>query len=341
MIGSAVALAAAIAGVLYFWSHDESRASSQTTDDAYVTADWTRLSPRVAGVIDEVLVEDNERVAQGELLATIDDRDFKVAVNEARARVASASAALLSVDAQREQQENIIAQAAATVSADGAALRLAEENAKRYKNLASDGSGTAQEEQAADAHRQIQSATQSKDSAALGAATKQQLILTAQRAQAAAELERAQANLDQAELRLSYTRIVAPVDGTVGQRDIRVGQYVNVGSPVLTLVPLHQTYVEAHFRETQLARIRPKQAVDIRIDSLPGVSLRGHVASIAPATGVSFAPFAPDNATGNFTKVVQRLTVKIALEPEQAATAQLRVGMSAIPTVSTPSGQSL
>jgi membrane fusion protein (multidrug efflux system) len=193
----------------------------------------------------------------------------------------------------------------------------------------------------AEAQQRIQDANRSKDTAVLAASKKQQAILTAQRAQALAEAEQAKAALEAAQLRLSYTRLVAPVDGTVGQRDLRVGQYVNAGIPLLTLVPLHQTYVEAHFRETQLARIRPNQAVGIQIDSLPGVTLRGHVDSIAPATGVSFAAFAPDNATGNFTKVVQRLTVKIALEPDQVAAARLRVGMSVVPTVSTPAGQPL
>lgn len=338
-IGGAFALSAA-AGALYLVSHEESRASSQSTDDAYVTADWTRISPRVPGVIDNVLIEDNQKVSKGQLLVTIDDRDFKVAANEASARVAAAKASLMSIDAQVEQQENVIAQAEASVSADEATLRLAEQNATRYKNLASDGSGTAQEEQAADAQRLIQHANRSKDGAALAAAKKQQLILTALRAQALAEVNRAQASLDLAELRLSYTRIEAPVDGTVGQRDVRVGQFVDSGKPVITVVP-HQTYVEAHFRETQLARIRTHQAVNIKVDSLPGITLRGHVDSISPATGVSFAPFAPDNATGNFTKIVQRLTVKIALDADQAGTAQLRVGMSAIPTISTPKDQSL
>lgn len=136
-------------------------------------------------------------------------------------------------------------------------------------------------------------------------------------------------------LALSYTRIVAPVEGVVGQRTVRVGNYVQVGTPLLAVVPVAKAYVEARFRETQLARIHPGQRATIAIDTLPGVELTGHVESIAPATGVSFAKVAPENATGNFTKITQRLAVRIALEPGQRDAARLRVGMSAVPTVST------
>lgn len=145
--------------------------------------------------------------------------------------------------------------------------------------------------------------------------------------------DRTQAALAVAKLNLSYTRITAPIDGTVSHRSLRQGAFVNTGTPLLALVPLEKVYIEANFRETQLAKILPGQAVAIRIDTVPGVILSGCVASLASASGASFAPVAPQNATGNFTKVVQRIPVRISINPNQEARKQLRVGMSVRPTV--------
>ena len=219
------------------------------------------------------------------------------------------------------------------MKSDEASLELAKANAERYRNLSVDGSGSRQEAQHADTQLKAQQAGLERDKAGVDSARKQISIYEADLEKAVCALERAKASLAFAELNLSYTRITAPIDGTVARRSVREGAFVTIGSPLLAIVPLEKVYIEANFRETQLARIRPGQAVSIRVDTLPGVVLSGCVASLSPASGASFAPVAPQNATGNFTKVVQRLPVRISINPGQAASVQLRVGMSVQPTI--------
>jgi membrane fusion protein (multidrug efflux system) len=332
-IAMAIMLASAAAASLYLYNHDEGRSSEQTTTDAYVTTDSTFVAPKVAGNISSVLVEDNETVHKGQLLAVIDDRDFAVALASAKADVENAQADVARLEASAIQQHSLIQQANAAIVGDIAAVNFAAANSRRYLNLAKDGSGTIQEQQQAESALQIASARQSQDIAARDAAQHQLNVLLAQERQAAATVEKAKAALHAAELNLSYTRIVAPIDGIVGQRTVRTGAYVHVGAPLLAVVPLQQAYVEANFRETQLRHVQPGQAVTIKIDMLSGTVIHGHVNSLAPASGIAFSPIAPDNATGNFTKVVQRLPVKISIDPGQPAASRLRVGMSVVPTV--------
>jgi membrane fusion protein (multidrug efflux system) len=330
---SVVVIALAIGGGFYIVNSHESDASAQSTDDAYVTADSTMVAPRVSGILTSVLVEDNQHVEKGQWLATIDDRDFQVAVDAAHARVAEAQASTAALRASLDQQVSLIAQANAAIGADEASIELARSNETRYKNLSADGSGTTQERQQAKAQLRIQMAMLLRDQAALSAARQQLAILKANVQKSIADTQAAEAALRGAQLQLSYTHIVAAVDGTVGERELRVGKFVNVGEPLLALVPLDQVYIEANFRETQLKRMAKGQAVSIRIDTLPGTILHGHVDSLAPATGLTFSPIAPDNATGNFTKVVQRLNVKITIDAGQQEASQLKVGMSVQPTV--------
>jgi len=311
----------------------EAAASSQSTDDAYVQADFTTVAPQVSGQIAEVLVEDNQWVRAGELLAVIDDRDLRVAIDSAKAEVMSAQAAIDGLRARLLRQETDIRQAEAVVDADDAALILARADLKRYRNLAADGSGTVQALQQAETQLLIKQATREKNSAALQAARQQVDILTADLHKAEATLAQARAGLAAAELNLSYARITAPISGTVAQRNVRIGAYVHTGVPLLSIVPLDKVYVQANFRETQMARVRAGQPVQIRVDALPGVTLEGYVASLGPASGVSFSPIAPHNATGNFTKIVQRLPVKIGLAPGQEAAEKLLVGMSVQPII--------
>lgn len=311
----------------------ESSASNQSTDDAYVQADFTTIAPQVSGTIDRVLIEDNQPVKRGDLLVTIDDRDFVVALDAAKAQVAGAKAGIASLQAQLIRQETVIAQAQAAVAADEAAVKLAEANQKRYRRLAADGSGSVQALQQADAELSIQQASLEKNQAGLKAARQQMEILRADLEQAEAAQAQAQAVQAAAELKLSYTRMTVPIDGTVGQKAVRVGAYVTPGQPLLAIVPLEAVYISANFRETQLARVRAGQAVQIEVDALPGEILTGTVDSVGPASGVSYSTVAPHNATGNFTKIVQRLPVRIRLDPNQPATARLRVGMSVIPTI--------
>ncbi|HEY5929399.1 MAG TPA: HlyD family secretion protein [Burkholderiales bacterium] len=327
-------LAVAIAGILLL-DRPESSAATQSTDDAYVQADFTTVAPQVAGTVTKVWVEDHQAIKAGDLLATVDDRELVVAVDAAKARVASALASIASLQAHLVLQETAIRQAQAAVAADDASLKLAEENQVRYRNLSADGSGTVQALQQAEAQVRIQLASREKNQAGVQAARQRVDILKADLENARAGLEQAQSARSAAELKLSYTRITAPVGGVVGQKSVRNGAFVTVGQPLLAIVPLDKVYVTANFRETQLAHVQAGQAVDIVVDALPGEILKGSVESMGPASGVSYSVIAPHNATGNFTKIVQRLPVRIRIDPGQPTAARLRVGMSVAPRIHT------
>jgi membrane fusion protein (multidrug efflux system) len=302
--------------------------TSETTNDAYVIADFTLVAPRIAGQISEVLVEDNQQVKAGQLLVRIDDRDFKSALMSAEADVEAGKASVANYEAEIARQPSLVDQARATLKSDDASIQFARQNASRYQNLSEAGAGTAQEQQHASSTLAEQLAQQAHDRAAL-VSTEQNLdVLRTQRNQAAGALARAEAALVQAKLNLSYTEIPAPVDGKVGRRSVRVGAFVTTGTPLLAIVPLSEAYVVANFQENQLTHMRPGQSVRIKVDTFPGIVIRGHVDSLAPATGLSFSPIEPDNATGNFTKVVQRVPVKITIDRGQQAAAALSVGLS-------------
>ena len=312
----------------------------QSTNDAFVSADFTLVAPRVAGFIKEVLVEDNQRVQAGQLLALIDDRDFRAAAQAADADTLVARAQLQNARATLERQASVIAQAQATVVAAKAEQAFAEHELNRYNHLAGVGAGTVQNAQQARTRIDQAGARLAHATAVLAAERRQVEILTAQRDAAEGGLKRAQAALEMASFQLSYTRIVAPVDGMVGERAVRVGAYVTPGSKILAVVPLAQAYVLGNFQETQLTDVQPGQDVVVRVDSLGGEALTGRVQSIAPATGVTFAAVKPDNATGNFTKVVQRIPVKIILAPGQPLAQRWRVGMSVEASIDTTHSQS-
>ena len=326
-------LAITVIAALFHINRPESASNFQSTNNAYVRADYTQVSPQVSGRIAQVLVEENQRVTSGQVLALIDDRDFVIALEHARARILSAPAVIDSLSAQSARQESEISRAEATVTADRAALRLAQAELARYRNLAADGSGTVQALQQAQAQATIHGANLEKDRAAHQAALRQLDIYRAESRKAQATLAQMKAEEASAELNLSYTRIVAPIAGSVGQRALRVGAFVATGKPVAAIVPLDEVYIEANYRETQLARVRLGQPVKISVDALPGVTLHGSVDSLAPASNASYAPLGPQNATGNFTKIVQRLTARIRLDPNQPDAARLRVGMSVEPEI--------
>ncbi|MET1068507.1 MAG: HlyD family secretion protein [Pseudomonas prosekii] len=309
----------------------------QTTNDAFVSADFTLVVPRVAGFIKEVLVEDNQQVTAGQLLALIDDRDLHAAAQAADAETLVARAQLQNSLATLERQTSVIAQAQATVVSANAEMVFAEHELNRYNHLAGVGAGTVQNAQQARTRIDQASARLAMATALLMAERKQVEILAAQRDAAAGGFKRAQAALEIANFELSYTRIVAPQDGMIGERAVRVGAYVVPGSKLLAVVPLRHAYVVANFQETQLTDVHPGQRVQVRVDTFGGESLRGRVESIAPATGVTFASIKPDNATGNFTKVVQRIPVRIVLDPQQPLAERLRVGMSVEARIDTAS----
>jgi membrane fusion protein (multidrug efflux system) len=312
----------------WFATRHRTGSGSESTNDAYVAADFTLVSPRVAGQILEVRVADNEQVKAGQLLVRIDDRDFRAALMSAQADVVAGAASVANYEAEIARHPSLVNQARATLRSDRAGIDFARANASRYQNLSVSGAGTTQEQQQASSTLAQQIAQESRDQAALSTTEQNLDVLRTQRDRAAGALSRAQAVLEQAKLNLSYTEIVAPIDGKVGRRSARVGAFITPGAPLLAVVPLAEAYVVANFQENQLTRMRAGDIVRITIDTFPGEVIRGRVDSLAPATGVSFAPIAPDNATGNFTKVVQRVPVKIAIDPGQKAASALTVGLS-------------
>ena len=334
---SAVALALGVAGAADFGHYYLSTGRYlETTDDAYVKADSTIVAPKVSGYLAEVLVADNEPVKAGQLLARIDDRDFRAALDQARADVAVADAAVHNLDAQIELQQPIIKQQAAEVDAAEANLKFAQQERTRYDDLMKSGSGTVQRAQQTDAALRAQTAQLLQGKAGLDAANKKIEVLSTERAKADAQLAHARAVEQQATLNLSHTQITAAVEGTVGARSLRVGQYVQAGTQLMAVVPLDAVYVVANFKETQLTHVRNGQPVELRVDSFHSTKLKGHVDSLSPASGLEFALLPPDNATGNFTKIVQRVPVKIVLD-DASLKGLLRPGMSAEPTVDTKS----
>ena len=335
LTGAAIA---ALAGAAWYgWDYWTVGQYLVSTDDAYVKADNTTIAPKVSGYLQQVLVKDNERVATGQVLARIDDRDFLVALDQARADVTAAEAAITSKRAQLDVQQAVIDAAKATLDVDIAAQTFSRQENKRYSDLAATGYGSIQNAQNAQARDAGAAATIERDKANLASALKQVELLKAEIAQAIAAASRANAVRRQAELNLGYTTITAPIDGVVGNRTLRVGQYVQAGTQLMSVVPAHGAYVVANYKETQLTNVREGQAVEIEVDMFPGERVRGHVDSIAPASGQEFALLPPDNATGNFTKVVQRIPVRIALDSDSNARIELRPGMSVIPTIATRS----
>src|ERR1700704_6392599 len=335
MAGAAVAVLAGAAW--YGWDYWTVGQYLVSTDDAYVKADSTTVAPKVSGYLREVLVGDNERVKAGQVLARVDERDFKVALDQAKSDVAAANAAIASKQAQLEVQQAVIDAAKATVDVDRATLTFAAQENKRYTDLASSGYGSVQNAQQAQSHIAGAQAAFQRDTANLASALKQVDLLKAEIAQATAALARASATQSQAELNLGYTTIVAPIDGIIGNRSLRIGQFVQAGTQLMSVVPVSGAYVVANFKETQLTAVREGQPVEIAVDMFPGQVVHGRVDSIAPASGQEFALLPPDNATGNFTKVVQRIPVKIALNRDSNAPVELRPGMSVIPTIGTRS----
>ncbi len=299
----------------------------QRTDDAYVTAHIATVAPRVAGQVAEVAVGDNQPVRAGQLLLRLDDRDQRAAVDQAQAALASDQARVAEAQAQLARQPAVIDQARSQVASVSAHLQLSATDARRFANLARTGAGTAQQSQQSFTARRQDEAQLAGARADVRAQTRQLDALRATVAAAGARVAADAAQLAQARLNLGYTRVAAPVDGVVDQRQTQVGDYVAVGAPVMTVVPLGGVYVLANFRELALRHMRPGQHARIHLDAYD-VDLDGIVDSVAPASGASYSPLPPNNATGNFTKIVQRLPVKIVFAPGQRLALLARVGMS-------------
>jgi membrane fusion protein (multidrug efflux system) len=299
-----------------------------STDDAYVGGDVTVIAPKVAGFIVEVAVTDNQAVHAADLLVKLDDRDYRAALAKAAAAVAGQEATLANLDATRSLQDSMIAQAEAEVAAAEAEVARSRFDVMRYNRLASDQYASLQRFQQADADNKKAIAAVEKARAALAAARRRLDVIDTQKQQTRAALDQAIAERDMAQLNLGYTELRAPIDGVVGNRSARNGAYAMVGAQLISLVPAHGLWVDANFKESQLAHIRPGLAASIEADVLPGRVFRGHVASLAPATGAQFSVLPPENATGNFTKIVQRVPVRIQLDDSASTLDILRPGLS-------------
>ena len=341
VIGALVLIAAVIFGI-YWWT---TLRWFYSTDDAYTQADNSVVAPKVGGYIAKLLVTDNQRVTTGQTLVQIDPRDYQAALDQAQADVASAKANIANIDAQTVTQQATIDQARADIVSAQAALVFSQQQNGRAQALVQTGTGTVQAAQQAASDLQAKQAALGHNQAVLKAAQDNLGVLKTQREQAEATLQHNQAALEQAQLNLGYTTVASPIDGAVGDRSAQIGDYVQPGQALMTIVPMqHAIYVVANFKETQIEHMWRGETVDLSIDTFAGVKFTGTVDSLAPGSGAQFALLPPENATGNFTKIVQRVPVKILIDnPPQDRLDQLRPGLSVEADVDTrtapPEGQ--
>ncbi len=331
-----IALLVAGAATYIYWDYS---GHFELTDDAFIAARQYSIAPKVSGYITGVLVTDNQHVVAGDVIARIDERDYRVALNQAAAQVAAAQDSIHNIDAQIAVQEAQIAQSQAQVEQAQAGLVFAQQQATRYEALARDGSGTVQNAQQYSTALRQQDATLKTTQAAVTAAQRQVDALKAQRSTAEANLDQAKAQHDQAELNLSYTKVTAAEPGRVVNLSAAVGEYATTGAGLAMFVP-DDIWVTANFKETQLDAMRPGQPANIEIDAYPDHKFKGHVASVQPGSGTAFSLLPAENATGNYVKIVQRVPVKIILDNPPADLA-LGPGMSVVPTVRTNPSPSL
>ncbi|EJL53491.1 multidrug resistance efflux pump [Rhizobium sp. CF122] len=327
IVGGSVAL------VMADWNRWVAGAARQATDDAVINADVSALSAQVSGTIRSTPIGDYQRVTKGQLLAQIDPREYDAAVEVATANLASANASLANLANQIELQKAVIEAAEAQ---NASALAQQTQTELEFHRQTSLGDATSQQQlqQAQSSYLQAQAAVKST-AAAIDQQEAQFKVLDGQEPLLRAQIGAAQANLDTALIRQGYTRIYAPFDGVLGRKLVHEGDFVAAGTSVNSEVPLPSVYVTANFKETQLARMTPGRTAEITIDTFPGQTLHGKVSRLSPASGSIFALLPPDNATGNYTKVVQRIPVRIDLDPGQPLIDQLRPGMSAIVNVDT------
>jgi membrane fusion protein, multidrug efflux system len=321
----------------YGWNWWQTGRFIETTDDAYVGGNVTTLSPHVAGFVAKILVGDNQFVHAGQLLIELDDRDYQANLAHAEAVVGHQTAALANLHAKYALQQSMIDQAQADLLAKKAEAGFAHEDAVRYHALAVSTFGSLQTDQKAfAADRKAEAAVRSGE-AGLDAARQQLAVLDTEIAETKASLAQAQADLSTAQLDLGYTKIRAPIDGYIGDRAAQIGAYTIVGAALLSIVPAHGLWVDANFKEDQLARMHPGETASFVADVLPGRTFTGRVVSLAPATGAIFSVIPPENATGNFTKIVQRVPVRIVVEDGDGTLGLLRPGLSTTVAVDTRS----
>jgi membrane fusion protein, multidrug efflux system len=310
------------------WNRWQGNPGWQVTDDAYLQADITPIAAKVAGYIRNVPVQDYAHVHAGQVLAEVVDDDYRAAVSQAHATIASATAQSEALKAQRNLQLANVKAAEAVVASTQAALDQNGRDLTRQHKLLSTGSSSTEASEKLETTRAQMTAQLAQTRAQADAASRQLGVLSAQEAQAEASIEAQQANLRIAMLNLGYTKILATQDGVIGQRQVKPGQYVGVGTQITTLTPLPHIWVIANYKETQLTHMAVGQKAEITVDTFPGHILHGHLLAFAPASGSQFALLPPDNATGNFTKVVQRIAVKLSIDDADGLTDRLVPGMS-------------
>ncbi|OTA21551.1 emrK [Xenorhabdus beddingii] len=317
-----------MAGFLYwllYWRY------IQTTDDAYTQNDITNISARVSSQVMMSYITDNHEVKQGQLLAVLDDRSYKVAILKAETDVAKTTAALSNARANAKMQESIINQYNSALISAKVNEKYASQELSRVNQLGAHHYITQSDIEKTDSMHKVAVADVAKAQASLETQQAKLAVLKTTIAQAQAQLKRAQASLADAQLQLTYTRIIAPVSGVIGNRNLQIGMFTQAGQTIASIIPKQQPWVIANFKETQRGRMKPGQAVDITIDSYPGEVFKGHIESLAPATGSVFALLPADNATGNFTKIVQRFPVKIVFNKPIA----MAIGLSCEVTIDT------
>jgi membrane fusion protein, multidrug efflux system len=334
---AAAAVVAMLAGGASWYGYDWWTAGRfiQTTDDAYVGGNVTPVAPHVSGFVEQVLVTDNQLVKAGQVLIRIDARDYQAALAHAQAVLSARTAALDGLRAQYVLQQSMIRQQQAELAAKTAAASYDAIDAARYRALAQTAAGSRQDAQRTSTLETQAQAAVLAASAGLEAARQQLQVLTAQIAEADAATAQAQADLATARLNLGYTEIRSPIDGYVGNRAAEVGAYVSAGTYLVSVVPSAGLWVDANFKEDQLGRMVAGQSATITADVLPDHPFRGHVASLAPGTGAVFSVIPPENATGNFTKIVQRVPVRILLDAGDPKLPMLRPGLSITASVDT------
>ena len=337
LVRLAVLIAAGVIVALFAtqWDRWIGLAVRQVTDDAYVRGDITPLSAQVEGYVRRVPVADFQRVKQGELLVEIEDDDYRARVSQAEADLLGAQAAIENLKARKGAQHAQVAEAEDAITATQADVERTRLEDVRQRALLATTFGTRQRVEQADAEAERFAATLARDQAGLNAQRRQMAVLDTEESQLRADVKGKQAMLDLAKINLGYTHVTAPVGGEVSERDVRAGQYVHAGSQVITVVPLDNVWVVANYKETQLTHVAIGQRAEIRVDTFPAVVINAIVDSIAPASGAQFSLLPPDNATGNFTKVVQRIPVKMRIAPDNPLAGKLRPGMSVVATILT------
>ena len=329
-------LAVAVAGLRYAERWWRIGRFTEKTDDAYVGGDVTVIAPKVAGFITDIRVRDNQRVRSGELLVKLDDREYRAALAKAQATVAGQEARLANLDATRRLQLALIAQVRPAIAAADADIVRTHDDQVRYRQLRASEAISVQDLQKAEADYTKGLASGESARATLLSAQRQLEVIDTQKRQAEAALAGAVAEQETAQLNLGYTELRAPVDGTVGNRSARLGSFAVVGAQLISLVPDQGLWVDANFKESQLPHVQSGFPALVRADVAPGRVFHGRVLSLAPATGAQFSVLPPENATGNFTKIVQRVPVRIELEADGAVLGVLRPGLSVTASVSPP-----